>query len=204
MACSPAATICHPSTASGPDAEILAHLAPPGTAAVDSAWVLRYAHPLTAFDTDVEQVRPVLDQTHWHEVFSPGALEAMVFDRVDRYFAPIGGWRCARSTGPAISVGRVGLDLETPQLPPTRDFYAILYRLRQANLAVADEDWRQVVEVNTQLLRQAPYLRQLIASSYLHRLCLDLGTAWSALGHQGKAEHYRDQARLLRRQLHFP
>ena len=101
------------------------------------------------------------------------------------------------SAGPAIAIGKVGLSRAMPPMPPTRDFFAILHQLGQANLASEQRNWRQIVQINTRLMQKFSYLRQLVHPSYLYKLCFDLGTAWDKLGNPTQSRHYREQARLL-------
>ena len=166
-----------------------------GATAIDSAWVLSYSHPLLT--PDANPPHAILAHTQWHKTFSPGTTAGMIFDRVDRYFTPIGGFADATRPGPTIALGKVGLTQTPSPLPSSQTFFAILHRLRQADLAIAEEDWQQVVQANTHLILQITYLRQLIPPAYLSKLCNDLGTAWDQLGDPKRAKHYRDQAQQL-------
>ncbi len=177
--------------------QLLSQIAPAGSAAVDSTWLLWYEHPLSPHGPDAAALRPLLARADWRAEFSPGTMQTARFDGTDWYFVPIDSGHNARATGPAIRLARIPLLNPAPAVPSARQFFSLLASLRRSAQAAAELDWPQLIHLNTALLKQANYLRTLTAANTLFQLCYDLASAWYAQGDRQRALHYWNQAVLL-------
>ncbi|MCY3791906.1 MAG: hypothetical protein OXH63_24280, partial [Gemmatimonadetes bacterium] len=54
--------------------------------------IVHYQHPVCPDEDIPPAFQPLLETSQWREVFSPGRVEAAIFDHMDWYFLPIAGF----------------------------------------------------------------------------------------------------------------
>ena len=146
------------------------------TAASDSVLVLWYRHPLCGSGADSLEVLKLLGQVSWQAEFSPGETAAAVFDPMDAFFLPMGGWNGLRATGPVIQVGK--LPLRPPSnVPSGREFLSVQYLYFTGYLAAQEEDWHAVINAYGAILDLPLYLTEFLSHARIYKLLVGLGVA---------------------------
>ena len=152
----------------------------------DSVLVLWYRHPLCGSGANSPEVRQLLGRVNWQAEFSPGETAAAVFDRMDAFFFPIGGWSGVQATGPAVLAGM--LPLRPPsKVPGGREFFSVMNLYFTGYLALQEKDWPAVLDAYEAILDTPIYLNEFLSLSRIYKLLVGLGVAHYNLDHVDEA-----------------
>jgi hypothetical protein len=144
--------------------------------------LVRYEHPLCPPGEGLPRSANIDTSLDWVEAsFSPGPLEAAVFDEMDWYFLPIGRFGEVERTGPPIRLGSVSHGAQAP-VPSTNSFFALLARFHAGRQAMVAEDWEAALYFYQPVLRAPIELTQILPAKLLLQLYGSTGLAYNHVG----------------------
>ena len=109
-----------------------------GDAGVAKAVLIDCVHPLCgALD---EVATQLYQRALWREEWHVALDSTAVFDAVDWYFLPIGGYGRVQYSGPSLRLGFIALE-QAHRAGSTADFFALMHGLIELEQNVADGDW---------------------------------------------------------------
>lgn len=166
------------------------------TAESDSVLVLWYRHPLCVAAADSTAVAHLLGRVNWQIAFSPGETAAAVFDPMDAFFLPIGGWSGVQTTGPEIQIG--SLPLRSPSnVPGANEYFSVRQLYFAGYLATQEGDWPAVITAYDAILDTPVYLNEFLLPSRIYKILLGLGVAHYRLDNVDAAIEYWDRATVI-------
>jgi len=160
---------------------------PPPEGAPDSILVIWYDHPLCGRSREDSLAREELaGKIRWESEFSPGSVEDAVFDQVDWFFVPIGGWGGIEETGPAIRIGKLPVNM-SEDTPTAQDFFAVQHHLLAGNQAAQRGEWARAIQHYERIVESDFFLNELLTISYIYKLYVSLGVSRHKLGDAPRA-----------------
>ena len=148
------------------------------------AYILLYQHPVIPQPTDEEKValRQVVDWADEYGGWEAGA----VYEAIDWYFAPIGGFAAANLTGPKIRVGKVPLRSQSGSIN-SAEFFAVLHGILLGAERVQAEDWAGAIELFDEIWQTPVYLYRILSADYYYKYLFNFGVAHDKLGRGDRA-----------------
>ncbi len=167
-------------------------LAPADAAGAGTAYVLHYQHPvLPRIESAAAQA--VLARGEWVAEFSPGAMKRAIYEPVDWYFAPIGGYAEVERTGSHIRLAKVGLR-EPGGQGDAREFFAVLHGILRGKLLTAEGAWEKALAQYEQVARSPLSLPKVLNGSYYYDYLYSHGLCLSKVGRLSRAVALWEQA----------
>jgi len=159
------------------------------------AILLDYQHPLCSPERSEKEKR-LLELCDWQGEFSPGQIETTVFDGVDWYFVPIGGFGGIERTGPRIRLGKVPLRVQK-QKGTLQDFFRLLHAILRGREEIKKEHWTKAIALYTEAMQVPLPLDMVLTPVYMRDLYSSMGLAYSRLENFEAAVPYWERAVLL-------
>ena len=137
-------------------------------------------HPLCVEDTNSEG-KQLREQAVWQYEFAIGDVSEAVFDPVDWFFIPIGGYGGIRRSGPGLKVGLVPAP-SVWQGGTAKQFFSLLRDLNKLEQCVEVGDWQQGHRL-IEPLQENPLLEAVVLSKiYLYKYLNHAGLCYFKLG----------------------
>lgn len=160
------------------------------------ALLVNYVHPLFGKDgaEAIDQVFPDID---WVAEFSPGQVGNAVFDPVDKYFVPIGGWSGVRAVGPTMRLAVFELPLKE-KVPTAREYFSLRHLLMTAEGAASEGRWGPALAGYGSIVSLPFRLDELLTESTRWALYHGLGVLHYRHGNSAAAIPLWEKSVLLR------
>ena len=159
--------------------------------------IVHYQHPVCPDEEIPPDFQPLLEASQWREVFSPGQVEAAIFDRMDWYFLPIAGFAQVEKTGPVVRLGTLSVGRDSVRIEARSYFEALNWVLR-GHQARAEKDWTDALQAYHRALEIAPVPEELIGLEVGRYLYTQLGRTYAQVGQLEQAVRFLEQATALK------
>jgi len=153
-------------------------------------------HPVCP-DQMQPEARQLLGACRWEVTFTPGRLDAAVYDRMDWYFLPIAGFGQVEKTGPLIRLGLLSLPGPAGRVD-ARPLFAALPWLLRGHLAREKADWEGALQAYGQVLEGPVAPAQLLGLEMGRYLYTQMGKTHAQLGHRQEAVRFLEEAASLK------
>ena len=150
------------------------------------AYVLWYQHPVMPPLTDGES--EILEKgVDWVGEYG-GWRTGAVYEAIDWYFAPIGGYDSVDLTGPKIQLGKVPVRAQARGLD-SAVFFGVLHGILLGAEKVKSEDWPAVLELYEAIWKTPLPLYRILSSDYYYTYFFNFGIAHDKMGRPEQAAH---------------
>ena len=154
----------------------------------EQALLLWYQHPLCA-----EGEEDLAQQVAWQVDFSPGETADAIFDQVDFYFLPIGGFGGMERTGPGIRIGKLRVKTGGGR-GSAQDLFEMLYRLLVGKETMQKGDWKGAIGHYQKVLRTPLNLEETLTPTDLFDAYYSIGLALKNLERFDLAVRFWEEA----------
>ncbi len=158
--------------------------------------LLSYEHPLSLREGEValERLESVVK---WQVEFSPGDVGESIFDWVDWYFLPVGGYAGNEGTGPKLRLGILPLNArQSPLL--MRNFFSMLHAIFLANLHMQEKDYPEALALYEQIWGASHSLDSTLSPELMHDMLANMALIYQRSGQAERAIGFWEKAILLR------
>ena len=159
--------------------------------------VIHYQHPVCPDEDIPPDFQPLLAASQWREVFSPGRVEAAVFDRMDWYFLPIAGFDQVEKTGPVVRLDTLSVNGTSVRIE-TRSYFEALHWVLRGHQDRAEKDWAGTLQAYHRALEIAPAPEELVGLEVGRYLYTQMGRTYAQLGQLEQAVRFLEQAIALK------
>ena len=159
--------------------------------------IVHYQHPVCLDEEIPPDFQPLIETSQWREVFSPGQVEAAVFDRMDWYFLPIAGFDQVKKTGPVVRLGTLSVDGDLVRIE-TRSYFEALHWVLRGHQARAEKNWTSALEAYNRVLEIAPAPEELVGLAVGRYLYTQMGRTYAQVGQLEQAVRFLEQATALK------
>lgn len=161
------------------------------------AVVIYYQHPVCRAEDTPPDFQALLANSQWQKVFSPGRMEAAVFDRMDWYFLPIAGFDQVEKTGPVVRLGTLSGGGDPVRIE-TRSYFEALHWVLRGHQARAEKNWTGALQAYHRVLAIAPVPEALIGRAMGRYLYAQIGRTYAQVGQLDQAVRFLQQAIALK------
>jgi len=149
-------------------------------------YVLWYQHPVMPALTDGET--EILEKgVDWIGEYG-GWRTGAVYEAIDWYFAPMGGFDSVDLTGPKIQLGKVPVRAQARGLD-SAVFFGVLHGILLGAEKVKSEDWPAVLELYEAIWKTPLPLYRILSSDYYYKYFFNFGIAHDKMGRPEQAAH---------------
>ena len=159
--------------------------------------IIHYQHPVCPDEEIPPDFQPLLETSQWRKVFSPGRVEAAVFDRMDWYFLPIAGFAQVEKTGPVVQLGTLSVGRDSARIE-ARSYFEALHWVLRGHQARAEKNWTDALQAYHRALEIAPVPEELIGLEVGRYLYTQMGRTYTQVGQLEQAVHFLEQAIALK------
>ena len=159
--------------------------------------IVHYQHPVCPDEYIPPAFQPLLEASQWREVFSPGRVEAAIFDRMDWYFLPIAGFEQVEKTGPVVWLDTLSMNGTSVRIE-ARSYFEALHWVLRGHQARAEKDWTGALQAYHRALEIAPAPEELIGLEVGRYLYTQLGRTYAQVGQLEQAVRFLEQATALK------
>ena len=125
--------------------------------------------------------QPLIETGQWRKVFSPGRVEAAIFDRMDWYFLPIAGFDQVEKTGPVVRLDTLSMGGDSVRIE-ARSYFEALHWVLRGHQARAEKDWVGALQAYHRALEIAPAPEELIGLEVGRYLYTQMGRTYTQVG----------------------
>ncbi len=161
------------------------------------AAIIHYQHPVCPEQDIPPDSQSLLAASQWRAVFSPGRVEAAIFDQMDWYFLPIAGFDQVEKTGPVVRLGTRSVN-ETSVRIETPSFFEALHWVLRGHQARVEKNWRDALQAYNRVLEIAPRPEELIGLEVGRYLYTQMGRTYAQIGQLEQAVRFLEQAVALK------
>ena len=159
--------------------------------------IVHYQHPVCPDEDIPPDFQPLLETSQWREVFSPGRVEAAIFDRMDWYFLPIAGFAQVEKTGPVVWIDTLSVSGDSVRIE-THSYFEALHWVLRGHQARAERDWTGALQAYHRALEIAPVPEELVGLEVGRYLYTQLGRTYAQVGQLEQAVRFLEQATALK------
>lgn len=159
--------------------------------------IVHYQHPVCPDENIPADFQSLLATSQWREVFSPGRVEAAIFDQMDWYFLPIAGFDQVEKTGPVVRLGTLSVGGDSIRIE-ARSYFAALHWVLRGHQARAEKDWTGALQAYHRALEIAPVPEELIGLEVGRYLYTQMGRTYAQMGQLEQAVRFLEQAIALK------
>ena len=159
--------------------------------------IIHYQHPVCPDEEIPPDLQPLLETDQWRKTFSPGRVEAAVFDRMDWFFLPIAGLAQVEKTGPVVQLGTLSVGRDSARIK-ARSYFEALHWVLRGHQARAEKNWTDALQAYHRALEIAPAPEELIGLEVGRYLYTQLGRTYTQVGQLEQAVHFLEQAIALK------
>jgi tetratricopeptide (TPR) repeat protein/4-amino-4-deoxy-L-arabinose transferase-like glycosyltransferase len=137
-----------------------------GGAGVAKAVLIDCVHPLCGGLDEV--ATQLYKRAQWRQEWHLAIDSTAVFDAVDWYFLPIGGYGSVQYSGPSLRLGFIALE-QAHRAGGTADFFALMHGLIELEQHIADGDWPAGRERSRELSGNPLLGSEVLSRAHLYR-----------------------------------
>lgn len=157
------------------------------------AVVIHYQHPVCRDEEIPPDFQALLAKIQGQKVFSPGRVEAAIFDRMDWYFLPIAGFDRVEKTGPVVRLGTLSVGGDPVRIE-TRSYFEALHSVLRGHQARAEKNWTGALQAYHRVLAIAPVPEELVGLAMGRYLYAQLGRTYTQVGQLDQAVRFLERA----------
>ena len=161
------------------------------------AVIVHYQHPVCPDEEIPPDFQPLLEASQWRKIFSPGQVEAAVFDRIDWFFLPIAGFNQVEKTGPVVRLDTLSVNGTSVRIE-TRSYFEALHWVLRGHQARAEKNWTDALQAYHRALEIAPVPEELIGLEVGRYLYTQMGRTYTQVGQLEQAVRFLEQAIALK------
>ena len=159
--------------------------------------IVHYQHPVCLDEDIPPDFQSLLEENQWRKVFSPGRVEAAIFDRMDWYFLPIARFDQVEKTGPVVRLGTLSVGGDSVRIE-TRSYFEALHWVLRGHQARAEKNWTGALQAYHRALEIAPALEELVGLEVGRYLYTQMGRTYAQSGQLEQAVRFLEQAIVLK------
>ena len=159
--------------------------------------IIHYQHPVCLDEDIPPDFQSLLEETQWRKVFSPGRVEAAIFDRMDWYFLPIARFDQVEKTGPIVRLGTLSVGGDSVRIE-TRSYFEALHWVLRGHQARAEKNWTGALQAYHRALKIAPVPEELVGLEVGRYLYTQMGRTYAQSGQLEQAVRFLEQAIALK------
>ncbi len=159
--------------------------------------IVHYQHPVCPDEDIPPAFQPLLAASQWQKVFSPGQVEAAIFDRMDWYFLPIAGFDQVEKTGPVVLLDTLSVGGDSVRIE-TRSYFEALHWVLRGHQARAEKDWTGALQAYHRALEIAPAPEELVGLEVGRYLYTQVGRTYAQVDQLEQAVRFLEQAIALK------
>jgi tetratricopeptide (TPR) repeat protein len=159
--------------------------------------LVRYQHPVCPEVEISPEVRKLLEAHTQRQVFSPGRVEAAIFDRMDWYFLPVAGFDQVGGTGPVVQLDLLSLSA-LPQRLEAKALFDALYWALRGHLARSQKDWKGALQAYERIMETPIVPEELLGIEIGRYLYIQLGRTHAQLGNRDKMLFFMEKVVALK------
>ena len=144
-----------------------------------TVYILWYQHPVMPALAE-EESKALQDGVDWLGEYG-GWRTGAVYEAIDWYFAPIGGFGSVDFTGPRIRVGKVPIRSQAHGLD-SAVFFGVLHGILLGAEKAKAEDWAGVIELYQAIWQTPLPLYRILSADYYFKYLINFGFAHKKLG----------------------
>ena len=158
--------------------------------------IVHYQHPVCPDENIPADFQALLAASQWREVFSPGRMEAAIFDQMDWYFLPIAGFDQVEKTGPVVRLDTLSVNGTSVRIE-ARSYFEALHWVLRGHQARAEKSWADALQAYHRALEIAPVPEELIGLEVGRYLYTQMGRTHAQMGQLEQAVRFLEQAVAL-------
>ena len=158
--------------------------------------IVHYQHPVCPDENIPADFQALLAASQWREVFSPGRMEAAIFDQMDWYFLPIVGFDQVEKTGPVVRLDTLSVNGTSVRIE-ARSYFEALHWVLRGHQARAEKSWADALQAYHRALEIAPVPEELIGLEVGRYLYTQMGRTHAQMGQLEQAVRFLEQAVAL-------
>ena len=159
--------------------------------------IVHYQHPVCPDEDIPPDFQSLLEGNQWRKVFSPGRVEAAIFDRMDWYFLPIAGFDEVEKTGPIVQLGTLSVGGDSIRIE-AHSYFETLHWVLRGHQSRAEKDWTGALQAYHRALEIAPAPEELVGLEVGRYLYTQLGRTYAQVGQLEQAVRFLEQAIALK------
>ena len=159
--------------------------------------IVHYQHPVCPDEDIPPDFQSLLEKNQWRKVFSPGQVEAAIFDRMDWYFLPIAGFAQVEKTGPVVRLDTLSMNGTSVRIE-ARSYFEALHWVLRGHQARAEEDWTGALQAYHRALEIAPVPEEWVGLAVGRYLYTQMGRTYAQVGQLEQAVRFLEQAIALK------
>ena len=159
--------------------------------------IIYYQHPVCPDEDIPPDFQPLIETSQWREVFSPGRVEAAIFDRMDWYFLPIAGFDQVEKTGPVVRLDTLSVNGTSGRIE-ARSYFEAMYWILRGHQARAEKNWTDALQAYHRALEIAPASEELVGLEVGRYLYTQMGRTYAQVGQLEQAVRFLEQAIALK------
>lgn len=159
--------------------------------------IVHYQHPVCPDEEIPPDFQSLLKKNQWRKVFSPGQVEAAIFDRMDWYFLPIAGFDQVEKTGPVVRLDTLSVGGDPVRIE-ARSYFEALHWILRGHQARAEKNWANALQAYHRALEIAPMPEELVGLEVGRYLYTQMGRTYAQVGQLEQAVRFLEQAIVLK------
>ena len=159
--------------------------------------IVHYQHPVCPDEDIPPDFQSLLEGNQRRKVFSPGQVEAAIFDRMDWYFLPIAGFAQVEKTGPVVWIDTLSVRGDSVRIE-ARSYFEALHWVLRGHQARAEKDWTGALQAYHRALEIAPAPEELVGLEVGRYLYTQMGRTYAQVGQLEQAVRFFEQAIALK------
>ncbi len=159
--------------------------------------IVHYQHPVCPDEEIPPDFQSLLKKNQWRKVFSPGQVEAAIFDRMDWYFLPIAGFAQVEKTGSVVWIDTLSVSGDSVRIE-ARSYFEALHWILRGHQARAEKNWANALQAYHRALEIAPMPEELVGLEVGRYLYTQMGRTYAQVGQLEQAVRFLEQAIVLK------